>query len=137
MRRVVGLLLVTLLFGGFGLVGVARAHNFEDSPRVTRHRTPSGTVSSGDRVVVFGRVKAAPHKVCKVDREVTLFRVRPGADKRLATDTTDAEGEYRFVGHPRVDQTVYVRLPRFFESSYGHSHECDRARSRNLFIDVS
>lgn len=136
MRRVVGLLLVTLLFGGFGLVGIAWAHVFEDSPRVRIDRTPSGTVDSGDRVVVFGRVKA-PHKICKVDRVVTLLRVRPGADKRLATDTTDAEGEYRFIGHPRVDQTVYVKLPRFFETSYGHSHECNGARSRNLSIDVS
>jgi len=135
MRRIVGLLLGTALFVGFSLVGVAWAHTFHDSPSITIDRSPSGTVSPGDRVVVFGHVKA-PHKLCKTGREVSLFRVQPGADRRLATDTTDAEGEYRFVRHPKGDQTVYVRLPHLLETSYGHSHECDKARSSNLSISV-
>lgn len=114
---------------------VASAHVFENQPRVKIHRSPEGTVSPGTRVVIFGKVRSA-QDACKAGRKVKLMRKRPGPDKLLDTDVTDGDVEYRLVLRPRKDQTVYVRLPRFFESSYGHSHECLPARSSGLFVDV-
>lgn len=131
--------MIRLLAAGLVLAAVsvpsAAAHVFESQPRLTIRRDPTGTVSPGDRVLVFGRVRSG-RDICKVGRRVVLFEKIAGPDRRIGTDETDAEGEYRFVLHPRRDFTVYVRVPRFFESSYGHSHECLRARSANLAIDV-
>lgn len=139
MKRIVALLVTVGLSASLlvtGVAGIAWAHVFEKQPRVTIDRSPAGTVSPGERVVIFGKVKSG-QDVCKVGRKIRLMLKRPGPDKLLETDVTDGNGEYRFVRRPRKDQTVYTRLPRFFESSYGHSHECLRALSRDLSIDVT
>jgi hypothetical protein len=67
---------------------------------------------------------------------VRLMKVRPGADKILDVDRTDLEGDYRFVRHPGGDVTVYTRFLGTFNTSYGHSHQCLKDRSRNRFINV-
>lgn len=136
MKRILALLVSVGLSASLLVAGVAWADVFENQPRVKIDRSPAGTVSPGERVVIFGKVKSG-QDVCKAGREVQLMRRQPGPDKLLETDVTDGDGEYRFVRRPRKDQTVYTRLARFFESSYGHSHECLRATSRDLFIDVA
>jgi hypothetical protein len=120
----------------FTLAGVAAAHVFNANPGLTIRKLPTGATDPGDRVVVFGRI-LSQRSFCKAGRAVRLFRVRPGADPQIGRDITDAEGEYRFVRHPRSDRTVYTRIGLKFGSSYGHSHRCDPERSANRFINVT
>jgi hypothetical protein len=135
MRRVVGAALAALLVGGTILVGTAGAHTFVSEPRVTINKSPSGATDAGDRVLIFGDVKG--RTLCRANREVTLFRSRPGADEQVGTDRTDREGEYRFAIRPQADGSFYVRLRGLRDTSYGHSHRCKGDRSPSVFVNVS
>ena len=127
------LLLVVLIASA--LAATASAHVFSATPSLTIHKSPTGTTASGAKILVYGRI-VSRRSFCKSNRVVRLFRVRPGPDRFLGTDITDSEGEYVFFRHPRRDQTVYTRIRARFFSTYGHTHSCARARSRNLFINV-
>jgi hypothetical protein len=117
------------------LAGVAAAHVFSASPSLTINKLPRGATAPGAKVIVYGRIVSG-RSFCKSGRIVRLYRVRPGPNPLLATDVTDREGEYFFSRRPRRDQTVYTRISRLSVSSYGHLHQCARARSSNLFINV-
>jgi hypothetical protein len=135
MKRLL-LLLVLVAAVGMGVAATVSAHPFVASPSLSIGKVPSGTTSPGERVVIFGKVHSG-RQLCKEDRVVRLFKVRPGADRLLARDRTDAEGEYGFVRRPGGDQRVYTRIGRLHEVSYGHDHLCRAARSNNLRINVS
>lgn len=135
MRRITGAVLAALLLGGTIFVGTAGAHTFVSQPKVTINKSPTGAVDPGDRVLIFGKVKG--RNLCTDRREVTLFRVRPGADERVGTDRTDNEGEYRFAIRPQSDGTFYVRLRGLRQTSYGHSHRCRGDRSPSVSVNVS
>lgn len=117
------------------LPDIGSAHTFTNRPRLIINKVPGGATDPGDRVVIYGRIVSG-RAPCRDGRIVRLFRVVPGPNRLLATDLTDFEGEYLFVRRPRRDQTLYTRISRFVETSYGHSHVCRRARSRDLFVDV-
>ena len=118
------------------LAAIAGAHVFSAAPSLSIGKVPAGATSPGARIIVFGKVHSG-RTFCREDRVVRLFRVRPGADRLLATDLTDREGEYSFQRRPGGDQRVYTRVGSRMETSYGHSHQCAADRSRNLFINVS
>jgi hypothetical protein len=128
-------LLIVAAAIGLVLVAIAGAHNFTASPQLRIAKVPEGTTARGATIIVYGRIVSS-RAFCRADRRVRLFRVRPGPDRFLASDLTDNEGEYRFVRHPRRDQTVYTRIARRVHTSYGHSHVCRADRSRNLRINV-
>jgi hypothetical protein len=128
---VVGVFLLTSV-----LVGTAGGHTFVSDTSLSRGKVPRGATDPGDRVIIFGRLKS-PRPVCRSSKLVRLMRVRPGPDKVLARDWTDAEGDYRFVRHPSRDQTVYTRFSGTFFSNYGHSHRCLGSRSRNRVIRIN
>jgi hypothetical protein len=121
---------------GLALAAVAAAHVFTASPSLSIGKVPAGVTAPGTRIIVFGKIHSG-RALCKANRNVRLFRVRPGADRLLATDVTDREGEYSFALRPRGDRRVYTRISRLFQSSYGHRHVCRADRSRTLFINVS
>jgi hypothetical protein len=133
MRR--GFLLLAV-FTALALAAVAAAHVFFATPSLTIAKVPRGATAAGARIVVYGQIVSG-RGFCRSGRIVRLFRVRPGPDRLLARDVTDREGEYLFVRRPGRDQTVYTRIRHRLATSYGHSHECARARSRNLFINVN
>jgi hypothetical protein len=135
MRRLVGIVVGVALIGGMSLTGIALAHTSSASPDLTIGHSPGGAVDPGDKVVVFGAVRGKA--LCKQRVQVTLFRVEPGRNARLGTDRTDNDGEYRFVLHPQSDQTVYTKIGKLVETSYGHSHTCRKARSENESINVT
>jgi hypothetical protein len=128
------LLLVVLIASA--LAATASSHNFSAHPGLTIHKVPVGATAPGTRIIIYGRIVSA-RVFCRANRVVRLFRVRPGPDRLLALDRTDREGEYRFARRPRRDQTVYTRIRPRSAISYGHSHSCTGARSRNRFINVS
>jgi hypothetical protein len=117
------------------LPGTALAHTFVASTTLSIHKVPGGVTAPGATVIVYGKLRSA-RPLCRSDMVVKLMRVRPGADKLLARDRTDSEGEYIFVRHPLRDQHVYTRFSGFLQTSYGHSHRCLPSRSVNVFINV-
>lgn len=117
------------------LAATASAHRFVSSPSLSIHKQPTGTTSPGKKVIVFGKVRSS-RGICREDRLVRLFRVRPGPNRLLATFVTNFFGDYRFARHPRRTQKVYTRIPRLHEVSFGHDHLCRAARSRDLRIRV-
>lgn len=130
------LLVIVASVSALAFASVAVAHTFFATPSITIHKAPFGATSPGARVVVHGRIISG-RNFCKVNRVVRLFRVRPGPNRLLATDRSDSEGEYVFSRHPRRDQTLYTRIRARSSTSYGHSHNCAAARSRNRFINVT
>jgi hypothetical protein len=129
------LLLAGVAAVGLGVAGTAAGHPFTASPSLTISKVPAGATSPGERIVVFGKIRTG-RAFCKNDRRVRLFRVRPGADRLIATDRSDAEGEYGFALRPRRDQRVYTRIGRLERHTYAHDHVCRAARSHNLRINV-
>jgi hypothetical protein len=117
------------------LPGTALAHNFVASTNLSIHKVPGGVTNRGATVIVYGKLGSA-RALCRDNMVVKLMKVRPGADRLLARDRTDSEGEYIFVRNPRRDQHVYTRFSGFFQTSYGHSHRCQASRSVSLFVNV-
>jgi hypothetical protein len=128
---IVGVFLITTV-----VVGTAVAHTVVAETSLTIHKAPRGATNAGLKIVIFGRLRSA-RPACRSNKLVKLFRVRPGPDRLLATDRTDLEGDYRFVRHPRRDQTDYTRFSGTFNTSYGHSHRCVKSRSLNKFININ
>jgi hypothetical protein len=117
------------------LPGTALAHNFVANTSLSIHKVPGGVTNRGATIIVYGKLGSA-RAFCRDNMVVKLMKVRPGADKLLAKDRTDGEGEYIFVRNPRRDQRVYTRFSGFLQTSYGHSHRCRHSRSVNLLINV-
>jgi hypothetical protein len=133
-RRYVGIILGTLLL--LALVpATSQAHVANIGTSLGIGKAPSGATNPGQKVIIFGRLKAAEQD-CKEGQTVRLFRRRPGPDRQIGKDVTDADGEYGFVKRPGRDRRVYTRFEGAVETSYGHSHTCLASRSRNLFINV-
>jgi hypothetical protein len=116
-------------------IGTAVAHTVVADTTLTIRKAPRGATNPGGKVIIFGRLKSA-RPACRSNKAVRLMKVRPGIDKVLAVDRTDLEGDYRFVRHPGGDVTVYTRFLGTLNTSYGHSHQCLKDRSRNRFINV-
>jgi hypothetical protein len=135
MRRAVSGAIVGVFLLTTVAVGAAFAHTFAADTSLTIAKVPSGATQAGAKVVIYGRLRSA-NATCRSNKVVKLMRVRPGPDKLLARDRTDAEGEYLFVRNPGRDQTVYTRFSGTFTSTYPHSHRCRSDRSRSLFVNV-
>jgi len=114
---------------------VAGAHDFTVRPRISIDKIPNGATDPGERVIVHGDINGK--RLCRRDRVVTLFEVQSGSDRRIDTDRSDREGEFRFVLHPDDDMTVYARIGKLVDRSYDHRHVCRKARSERLSINVS
>jgi hypothetical protein len=69
-----------------------------------------------NRGVFKGRVDSTSE--CEGDRRVVLFRVRPGEDKRVGSDTTSARGRWR-IEKDNANGTFYVKVRRAALAGYG------------------
>lgn len=113
----------------------ASAHVTTFESTLTIGKTPIGPVDPGDTVVVHGKLK--PPK-CRDGQKVTLFKVRPGADKKLGSTHLDADGEYGFAIRPRSDMRVYTKVVKaVVVSNYEHTHTCSKDRSSKVTINVT
>jgi len=135
MKRVAASVIVGVFLLTTVAVGTAVAHTWVSGTSLTIGKLPTGATDPGAKVIIFGRL-TSPRPACRANKVVKLLRVRPGPDRLLARDTTDSEGDYLFVRHPRRDQTVYTRFSGSFSSSYGHSHRCLADRSLTRFINI-
>jgi hypothetical protein len=135
MKRVAAVLVVGLFLLATVVGGSAIAHVFVAETSLSILKLPRHATDPGAPVVILGKLHS-PRPACRSNKVVKLMRRRPGPDKVLARDRTDREGEYRFIRHPRRDQTVYTKFSGTFFSSYLHSHRCLRDRSDTRFINV-
>lgn len=133
-RAVTGTIVGVFLLTTLG-IGAAVAHTFASNTSLTINKIPTSATRPGARVLIYGRLRSF-RATCRANKVVKLIRVRPGPDLVLARDTTDAEGEYRFVRRPSRDQTVYTRFAGTLRTSYGHSHRCRADRSTSLFVNI-
>lgn len=104
---------------------IGRADTFTADSRVTiRYRTV-GHAFRGH----VGSVRAS----CRVNRVVNVFRVIPGPDRFIGSDTTNQFGNWRL---PRANPhgRFYARAPRRVISGYAHSHTCLGDRSPTIFV---
>jgi hypothetical protein len=129
-------LVITLASVAVVFPAIAAAHVVDAQTSLSINRVPARVIDPGTRVVIFGRLRSSAGETCIRRKVIRLMLVRSGPDRLLATDVTDAEGEYRFVRRPRSDQRVYTRFAGSFESSYEHAHACRSDNSRAILINV-
>jgi hypothetical protein len=116
-------------------MGTASAHTATFPTTLTIDKLPSGAVSAGEKVLVFGRLKP---KKCRNQQAVTLWEKESGPDHKLGTDHLDKDGEYSFKLHPDSDIRVYAKVVRsVLVSNYQHSHTCAKDRSDTIGISVT
>ena len=115
--------------------GTASGHTFSSQTKIRASKAPKGHVDPGTEILVFGRLKGSDE--CIQGQTVELLRRGPGPDEVLDSDTTDAEGEFSFEVTAGDAKNVYVRFAGSLETSYGHSHNCRKSKSRNLHIQLT
>jgi hypothetical protein len=79
---------------------------------------------------VFGFVKSNKPARCAKNRKVVVFRVRPGKDERIASDTADRSGD-RFmwsIGNPGLSPGRYYAKARA-------TQKCKGAKSKILRVE--
>lgn len=104
---------------------MGQAHTFTAESRAT--------IRYGTLVHRFmGHVNSG-RDVCERGRTVVLFKAQPGADRFIATDTTNSSGVWSI---PRANPHgwFYARAPRRVTLTYGHSHTCLGDRSPTVFV---
>lgn len=74
-----------------------------------------------------GRI-ASTLTACERSRPVTVWKVRPGPDKKIGTDRSDRAGEFTLPGTRRAGR-YYAATPRLVVTNRG---QCDATRSRRL-----
>ncbi len=116
------------------LVGTSSAHTVSHATSLSIDKIPSRATHPGDRVLIVGRLRP---NACNAGQTIKLKRVRPGADSTLGTDKTDGNGEYRFGINPKGDMRVYTRFGGSVDSSYGHSHTCQKSTSARVLVNVT
>ena len=135
MKRIAASVMVGIFLLATVAIGTAVAHTVVSETTLTIRKAPGGATNPGGKVIIYGRLKSG-RSACRSDKAVRLMKVRPGADKVVAVDRTDLEGNYGFVRHPGRDVTLYTRFMGTFNTSYGHTHKCLKDRSRNRVINV-
>jgi hypothetical protein len=133
-RRLAAIAVISIL-GLLAFPLSAGAHVSTAGTSLTIKKVPGPPVDRGDKVLVFGKLKSGD-AACKTGKTVTLFRKKRGPDRRLGTDLTDAEGEYRFKLRPRRTMRLYTRFNGTVTTSYGHSHTCQASRSKTKPVKV-
>jgi hypothetical protein len=104
---------------------MGQAHTFTADSNVT--------IRYGALVHKFLGHVGSPREVCRVERTVNLFKVRPGLDRFIGTDLTNSSGVWKI---PRANPhgNFYARAPRTVTVTYGHSHTCLGDRSPTIFV---
>lgn len=137
MKKALSLAVVSGLAVSLLFTGTSSAHVTRIDTTLTIHRSPSGPVGSGDRVLVFGKLKPSR---CRLGQTVMLFEAGAGfgEDEVLGTDGLDGDGEYGIRFRPRSDVNVYTKVkPAVIVSNYEHTHTCRGDRSPQIHIEVS
>jgi hypothetical protein len=133
-------LVLAFLVGGvlLSLTVPALAKNFVDTTHLTILRTPSGTLSPGERVNIHGRLKSV-HQACHSHKKIHLYRRNKGQSTfhHIDVTTTTTTGKYHFFRHPRKSAEYYTRFKGTDTGVHPNHHVCLKSRSRTIHIPVS
>jgi hypothetical protein len=105
------------------LLGSALAHSFDAPSSVTIRSTADG---------FKGDVDSAQSK-CIGGRTVKVKKRVDGPDKTIGKDTTNSQGKYS-VPAKNPHGRYYAKDLRSEETTYGHSHICEAARSDTIHV---
>lgn len=86
----------------------------------------------GETNVFKGRAASA-NPACEPGRRVTVKRVRPGSDERVASDRTDSVGRWSLVHNARAGQ-YYAKMGRKDIGPGEHRHICVGVRTSTFVI---
>jgi hypothetical protein len=91
------------------------------------------TVRPNQEITFFGRLRTEAHKArCQRNARIQLIRVGTGV---IATDVTDAQGEFSFTIDPQPDRGRYfVRYAGSAPFGYRSGHRCEGDDSRKISI---
>ncbi len=124
---VASLALVACLAIGGVAASAATVHRYHSA--VTIHYSPATTYSPTARF--HGKVKSG-HARCIPHRKVVVFKKRPGADKKIGSDFSNAAGRWR------VNRTFgpYAQAHKYYAIVRRHRlnqhHICKRAVSATI-----
>ena len=78
-----------------------------------------------------GKVKS-PRRQCLKGRKITVFRQKPGADKRIGSGTSIGGGHWKVAKKPDQGKKYYAKVKKRRVKRHGHSHRCKAGRSRTV-----
>jgi flagellar hook assembly protein FlgD len=121
-RLVVVLASASMVLASFG---VASAHEEVADSKVTIGESKKG---------VKGKVTSGA-AFCSALRQVKVFKVKSGKDKKVGSATTNLKGKWS-VKVPNANGKYYVKVARTLDDHdpYSHVHECTAAKSDKLKI---
>lgn len=100
----------------------ANAHNF--------NATSTTTIKFFKRKF-HGKVKS-PRRQCLKGRKITVFRKKPGPDKRIGSGTSIGGGHWKVNKKPDKGKKYYAKVKKRRVKKHGHSHRCKPGRSRTV-----
>lgn len=108
----------------------AGAHSAESSLSL---RVSDRTVRPRQEITFFGRLTTEGHEQrCQSGASIKLIRVGSGV---VATDVTDAQGEFSFTIDPQPNRGSYfARYRGSGRFGYGNRHRCEGDDSRTISI---
>jgi hypothetical protein len=121
------ILLIWALVSALSLCGQASAHDAKYPSTVSIFR--------GARDF-HGKVRSAK-PACKKARNVTVLKQRSGPDRVIGTALTARYGYYRLKARQVSRGIYYARVSKAIRGGYGHTHICQKARSRYLSVPPS
>jgi hypothetical protein len=124
-------LLVSTLFVSTSSAQVGRIET-----RLSFKLSPSGPVSSGEEVRIFGQLKPTR---CRLGQTVRVYSAEGVPDTVIGTDDLNRRGEYAVTINPTSDLRVYglVESALIVNGSGDTTHKCKGDRTRFYRIDVS
>ena len=97
---------------------------------VQAHRfNANSTLSIHARKKAFrGRVDS-PRNSCRKNREVTVFKKKPGADKKIGSVRSIGGGYWKLRENPKNGKQYYAKVKQRKKKKHQHSHRCQAATS--------
>lgn len=124
--RLAGILSVALLAAAIPLsvIGTAQADTIPSQVSIKWNE---------NRTLFKGKVRSEDPE-CLGDRRVTVFKKRPGKDKKVGSDFTNNRGKWK-VDKRQANGRYYARVAaKQLSGYYGPGDKCARARSRTIRV---
>ena len=136
MKKILGLTIVSGLLVSSLLVGISSAEVEKIETTLSFKLSPSGPVSSGEEVLVFGRLK--PQR-CRLGQTVRVYFAGTNPDTILGSEDLNRDGDYSVTITPTSDMRVYGLVESGFivNDSGDTTHKCKGDRTRFYRIDVA
>ena len=136
MKKILALVVVSGLLVSSLLAGISSADLEKIETTLSFKLSPSGQVSPGEEVLVFGSL--SPQR-CWLHQTVRVYFAGTNPDSILGSDELNRHGAYSVTVAPTSDMRVYGLVESgFIVNDSGHTtHKCKGDRTRFFRIDVA